>query len=321
MRIPVWIVGLLIVGASLYYLADRLFANLGSFSVLALGWTTLLIMLVAGIGYAVALILLASAWGMLLSAGLGQRLPWLQVVRVYGRSQVLKYIPSNVLHIAGRQLIGGRMGWPQLPIAAASLLEVLLQVTAVILLVSLLGRHGLEGLMPDVSRPWLVLAGLALIAGGWLVLYLAPMIPALGERFRAVNLRGLARDRHIPVALFLLLTFYFACGILLWALTSAIQGTWSWHGIPAMCQVFAAAWLVGFVSPGVSAGLGVREATLLVLLGPSLGEPTAMSAALAMRLVTTLGDLLFFGAVLRIGRLASSAELSQTATSRPDRGD
>jgi glycosyltransferase 2 family protein len=49
------------------------------------------------------------------------------------------------------------------------------------------------------------------------------------------------------------------------------------------------------VVPGAAAGLGVREAVLVLTLEPHLGGDGAVLAALTLRVVTTLGDLLFFG--------------------------
>ena len=57
---------------------------------------------------------------------------------------------------------------------------------------------------------------------------------------------------------------------------------------------YAIAWLIGFVVPGASGGLGVREVVFLLLTETALGGGGALAVALAMRVVTTLGDLLFF---------------------------
>lgn len=53
-------------------------------------------------------------------------------------------------------------------------------------------------------------------------------------------------------------------------------------------------WIAGFVTPGASGGLGVREAAFVVLLNPFIDEVTAMTLAILMRMVTTLGDGIFF---------------------------
>ena len=53
---------------------------------------------------------------------------------------------------------------------------------------------------------------------------------------------------------------------------------------------FALAWVAGFLTPGAPAGLGIREALLVAGTAPLYGPGTALSAALALRLVTVLGD-------------------------------
>jgi hypothetical protein len=54
-------------------------------------------------------------------------------------------------------------------------------------------------------------------------------------------------------------------------------------------------WLAGFLVPGVPAGLGVREAALTAMLGPSLGVGLVISAAALWRLSHMIADLLMFG--------------------------
>jgi len=54
----------------------------------------------------------------------------------------------------------------------------------------------------------------------------------------------------------------------------------------------AISWSIGFVSPGAAAGIGVRETILILLLAGAVEPAPATSAAVAYRLVTTLGDLI-----------------------------
>jgi len=61
-----------------------------------------------------------------------------------------------------------------------------------------------------------------------------------------------------------------------------------------LTAAFTLAWAVGFVTPGAPAGIGVREALLLVVLSPTLGAADASLLTLALRVATTLGDILCF---------------------------
>jgi hypothetical protein len=90
-------------------------------------------------------------------------------------------------------------------------------------------------------------------------------------------------------------------GVLLWLLTLAVGGPGRGaSGLLISISALALAWIVGFVTPGSSAGFGVREAVLIVVLQSSLDRETAVLVALALRLVTLAGDLLLFVASLAL---------------------
>jgi glycosyltransferase 2 family protein len=57
---------------------------------------------------------------------------------------------------------------------------------------------------------------------------------------------------------------------------------------------YAFAWALGFVVPGAPAGLGVREAVLVGTLGGVFPENSVLISAVLFRVITTLGDSLFF---------------------------
>ena len=53
---------------------------------------------------------------------------------------------------------------------------------------------------------------------------------------------------------------------------------------------YALAWIAGFVVPGAPAGLGVREAVLIGTLSALVGNPMAIIAAAAHRLLSAIVD-------------------------------
>jgi hypothetical protein len=53
--------------------------------------------------------------------------------------------------------------------------------------------------------------------------------------------------------------------------------------------------MVGFLVPGASAGIGVREATVILLLSPAVGAGDAAVIATLYRLVTAGGDAVLAG--------------------------
>jgi len=63
---------------------------------------------------------------------------------------------------------------------------------------------------------------------------------------------------------------------------------------PAFCGAYVLAWLAGFITPGAPAGIGVRELVLLFLLKGAIAEADLIFIVLLGRMVTVLGDSLFF---------------------------
>ena len=70
--------------------------------------------------------------------------------------------------------------------------------------------------------------------------------------------------------------------------------------LPSIAGAYVTAWLIGTVTPGAPAGLGVRETVLLLLIGSHFTEQNVLFAALLMRVITLLGDSLFFAATLTL---------------------
>ena len=84
-------------------------------------------------------------------------------------------------------------------------------------------------------------------------------------------------------------------GVALWWLASSLlEGNQS--SMPDVIAIWAAAWVIGYLTPGASAGLGVREAVMIGAF-TGLGAPLegATLVAIAFRVATTLGDIIFAG--------------------------
>jgi uncharacterized membrane protein YbhN (UPF0104 family) len=103
-------------------------------------------------------------------------------------------------------------------------------------------------------------------------------------------------------------------GLALWLLARGVGPAAATH-LPLMIGAFALAWVAGFavvISPG---GLGVREAVLVGLLAPTLGEAHSILVAAASRIVFTAVDLAAAATgvlLLRRARARAAAEAAGT---------
>lgn len=249
------------------------FSQHGNLSALrGLGPRAWAILLALALGYGLSATLLAFAWRDVL-AHLGVFVGRRWATRAYGVSQLAKYVPGNVVHLAGRQAIGAAAGIPGWPLAKSALWELAtLSLTASffgILAVPLLA----EMFGPALAAGSFVLAlsVYVWIAARWLSLHVA----------RAV----------CCYAVFLTLSGLTFAGVL--ALNAPPRsGIWLSLVLPSGAYVIS--WLAGLVMPGAPAGMGVREFFLFALLRSTISQPDLLAAIVMARLVTVGGDTFFY---------------------------
>lgn len=223
--------------------------------------------------YALNLVLLAIGWRQLILAEGG----WLNAqasLYIYGKSQIAKYLPGNIFHLVGRQWLGSAHGLSQPMLLKSSLWEVgLIAIAAV-----LIGLTSLANLFTTFSAMILLM----------LIMIIA-VAYVLTEFFKIGYVK----------AFYAYLIFHIVAGFLFALVLNLIAG--NVFGQPASLAIcisaYVLAWLVGFVTPGVPSGAGVREMVILLLLGHGYPEQTLLIALVAGRIVTTIGDLFLYLAV------------------------
>ena len=282
------LVGWLAVALSLAFLAARL-GQVEALDLIAAHWRPLSLAIACGaFAYAAAGFLLAEAWRWLLGRGAAPSCAGAAAHHaVYGRTQIAKYLPGNCFHFVGRQWLGARLGHGQAALAVASVAETLLLIAIALALALPLAAPWL----PPSSWPWLLLTATAVTALAWA----GWRWPGRPGR-RAIARVGPGLARRLAVAACCQLGFFAVSGALVWLLAAAMAS--APLGPPTAIGAFALAWVAGLVVPGAAAGIGVREATLTLILAPAVGAEAATGLAIALRLVTTLGDGLFFAAAL-----------------------
>jgi len=281
-RLGRWL-GWLVVGLSLAFVGARLWQG-AAWDLARPQLASLLLATLAGaLVYGLAGFLLSTAWRQILALERPPG-PAAGYHAVYGRSQIAKYLPGNCFHLVGRQLLGRALGHSQAALAAASLLEAVLLVALSASLAAPLARPWLGG--------WAALLPFAAVAGVGLLVF-------AGDRLlprRWWPLPGIAgeRGRLLAIALACHGAFFALAAGLLWLLAAMVsKGEGAMPG-PLLClSALALAWVAGFIVPGSSAGLGVREAVLIVALESALGAEASTVVALVLRLVTTAGDGVF----------------------------
>jgi len=222
--------------------------------------------------YGGANIMLALAWRNLLMY-FGTTVHRVSAVRIYGLTQLAKYVPGNIMHLASRQALGmanGMSGWS---LVQASIWEI----------------------------------GLIAIAGAMFAIFVLPQfIPAVTMLMVVLGFTGILLSIAFGLRRYLSLTMTLAFGgYVVFLICSAaifvglimlLKGGGAITSLSALILggAFVVAWIAGLVTPGAPAGIGVRELVLTVLLKGLVAEGDLLLAVLMSRAITVCGDVCFF---------------------------
>lgn len=233
-----------------------------------------------------AMAALACGWYLLLRA-CGEPARMHTAFRSYAISQPAKYLPGNVLHFAARHALGRSAGAGHTPLLSAAALEA---ATLIGMALSLVGVCAPASMFGDlVVAPWM-LGG----AGGACLVGAAGYLALLR---RGPGLAWLLAYFGLAAAYFLATSFAF------WLLCGQ-----SAPGREVTLTAVSASWVAGFVVIGAPGGLGVREASMLQLLG---GEAAThwLGAIISLRLVAIGADLVLFASTSLLAQARGSSNL------------
>lgn len=270
---------------------------------------------IAAIGSSLIIPLSAFAWQRLLR-DVGVSKSWGELSIIMSVTQLAKYLPGNVGQHIGRAAMSIGRGIPLRPYSVSVIVEAVLALVAAIITgvagcglsgmgTAILEQHGTMKLSTIV-----ILAGALLLA----IILARHAIPLLLRRLKSKH--GMDDGRNMlprnGALAFALITYVLnyavlGVGVTIMAMLLLPSQPPQWL---LLTGSFALAWVIGFLAPGAPAGLGVREGLMLGLLQFSYSAPDALLLVIALRLATTLGDILCFfagsGALFLAGRRASA---------------
>lgn len=216
-------------------------------------------------------------------AGLGSPVSTTAARQIFFPSQIGKYLPGSIWPFLAQQRFAREHGVPGgLALLAGAVFLAVHAVTAVLvsalLLISqpgVIGRYG-----------WVaVIAPVALVA-------LHPkVINTLARRLAARSgaEAPVLRWSDLVSPLAWMLPAWLGYGVAGYLLAAPFGGSFGPLAL-ACTGAFALGWLVGMVVFAAPAGVGAREAVLILVLSPLVGVPAAASVSILLRVGHTLAD-------------------------------
>ena len=239
--------------------------------------------------FAVAPLVQAGVFHLLLRR-LGARPALDATLAVWTRGFLARYAPSGVVGYAVRVRQRERLDADAETVWTASAYEQLVALVsgAAVAVAGFL----LAGASPPVAASALLAAGVAAVV----VLrrgFAGELVRRLLRR-RGIAVPAPLRGREVAAGVGLNLIGWIPTAAATWLLVRGLAGDAA-PGAPWLAGAYAFSWLLGFVVPVLPGGLGLRDATLAGLLARPVGLGVAAPLALALRVASTLGELVAAG--------------------------
>ncbi len=248
------------------------------------GWIALALLL-TWLMYAV----LISGWRLLLLAA-GQDLSWREAARIWTVSSLGALLPGRVWAIAGMAMMAQRVGvHPAVATSSALAMQLLSIASGAAIGLALTGPVA-GAFLPGGTTLLPLLAVAALFST--FLLRSQPLLDRLSRLLRLQTPIRAISASALSAGLGFNALAWLGYGASLWALA---HGTMPQVALtlPLATGAYALAYLAGYLLLLVPAGLGVREATLAILLAPQIGPLPAAALGVASRIATLINQ---FGA-------------------------
>jgi len=241
----------------------------------------------------IALSLLAYAWRLILGYYVKPLPDVRKVICVYFKSNIMKYLPGNVGQYVGRQVFGVSLGMTQAQLALSSFLEVGFTILGVLIIVLISGRGKIievyNKLHPDDNYTLIIIGiGILLAVAILLILFrrhrkIIMVLELLKERdfwFRSLKILSLYTIQFLVFNIIFVFLVQFEISI-------------STTDIFIIIAASAISWFIGFITPGVPGGIGIRESVLLLML-TIYPQDAILTAAIVQRVIMIIGDVLSY---------------------------
>lgn len=259
------------------------------------------------------LMLFSFAWMKLLSIFGAREFGWRSLNKIYAKSNLLKYIPGNVFQYIGRNQLAISCQISHADVILSSALEIVCTICAAILfsiimssrLVFALARqYATRLVLPALIMLFVVAAAIIAIKK----IFWQKLRGYVLARVDALKKAGAWRTLCCVVGIYSLVfailggAFILTIRVHSGAAMPALQ-------VPSVMAAYAFSWLLGFITPGSPAGLGIRELILLSFLSRlGISDKTASFSIVVARAGNMLGDVFAYIIACAMGSKAAKGQ-------------
>lgn len=218
---------------------------------------------------------------------------WEFTYYVYSKSNLAKYMPGNFAHLISRNFMGISLRLSQAILAVSSVIELIFLVFSSVLLIIILVRSKLAISLSTIGSTrsiWLIVV-LTGLSGAIIFFKRTAICDYINNNFLPIT--WIKVHRSLSSIISYILSF-FIMGTSFYYLSEGLAHAPIKLPYLTVIGIFSLAWLVGFLTPGVPGGIGVREFVVVTTLSEYINSSHLITILVIHRLVSILGDITAF---------------------------
>ncbi len=235
----------------------------------------------------------AYIWKIYLDLLTGDKLPAGEIIFVYLKSNIAKYLPGNVIQYVSRNLLGDKLNIGHKNILMATVMELVSLLFGTVIFAAMISLENtcnvFEKLWTDYGLHRYTMAVIVFMFAGCIAAAYLIKIKFGKKLKKYMSIRSIT---IIIKAIVLYGVIFFVSAFILFIIFNVLLGV----GLPYsdVASANALSWLAGYLVPGAPGGIGIREVVLVWLLEQKCQKEKIILAAVLLRLCVVAGDFLSF---------------------------
>lgn len=245
-------------------------------------------------------------WKMYVAFFSGRKIPTSEVVRIYLKSNIAKYLPGNVIQYVERNVLGKKLEIGQKCIAMATIAELISLTCGNIMFALIMSWQNTKNVIErlwienNLKRSIIIVTVFAIVLITICVIYLIKKDFGIKIK-KYVNKNITKKVMQLFCTAFLLYNVVFLVSALtLRVIFCILDADISFAKVASANSL---SWLAGYIVPGAPGGIGIREVVLVWLLETECLPELVMLAAVLLRICVIVGDFLSFLGALFVEKI------------------
>lgn len=238
-----------------------------------------------------SVVLNSLAWKRLIEMLSSSQIKILDVVHIYAKSNISKYLPGNVMHYASRNIVGNKYSINQMDMLYSTILEIILKILSAFILIIAFVRDEFEYVIRELDDKIYLDMNILLTIIIFMIFFIVALLYFKNKK--TINECLKLGSLFYSFAIYTLI-FFLNAGVFLVVSKIIASNTVPNENLLCISGIYIIAWLLGYLTPGSPGGIGVREAIMILMLNQIYSTEDIVLISIIIRLITVLADVIAY---------------------------